>query len=286
MSKIASKNSAANPRLTQKREDEITELAEYLSVEKFANKRVEPEEFAKDKSIRVIAGRYEDAFDGMLEHDAGEFFIYCNLDRLTSLSTPRARFTIAHELGHFYIDEHRNALKSGEVPTHPSHCDHESKNPIELEADCFASSLLMPSERFRKRAKRVEAGLAGIQKLAGDFGTSLTSTAIRYAKLDLETCVIIKWNSGGYGWKWLSPSAYEAGWRKTIETPAKLVPESATERIVSAGTSSESQVQMTGTTASHWFPFIFSGSCRDCILREEAISLGRFGSLTMIRKAE
>lgn len=285
MSNVVSK-SKANPRLSPEREAEISELAEYLSIERFPNNQVEPEEFAKERGIEIITGHYENAFDGMLEHDAGDFFIYCNLDRLESMATPRARFTVAHELGHYFIDEHRNALKSGQVPKHSSHCDHESRNPIELEADHFASSLLMPSDKFRKRVKRVEAGLAGIQSLAGEFGTSLTSTAIRYAKLDVATCVIIKWNSDGYGWKWLSPSAYEIGWRKTIETAAKLVPGSATERIVSSGTSTGNAIEATGTTASHWFPFVFSGSGRDCILREEAMSLGRFGTLTLITKIE
>jgi len=275
----------ANPRLSPKREAEIGELAEFLADDRFPSKRIEPVAIAKSVEIAVISGHYDDKFDGMLEHDSGRFFIYCNLDRVESLESPRARFTLAHELGHYYIDEHRNALKSGKAPKHASHCDFESTNPIELEADHFASCLLMPSDRFRKRAKKLPLGLKGIQQLASDFGTSLTSTAIRYAKLDIAKCVIIKWNHDGFGWKWLSPTAYTDGWRKTIEEPARLVPDSATEKVVTAPVNTPKIIR-TGTTASHWFPFVFSGSGGDIILVEEAISLGRFGTLTLIFPAQ
>jgi Zn-dependent peptidase ImmA (M78 family) len=266
------------------REAEIGELAEFLAEDRFPAKRIDPAAIAKSIDVAIIPGHYEDKFDGMLEHDGGRFFIYCNLDRVESLDSPRARFTLAHELGHYYIDEHRNALKSGKAPKHASHCDFESKNLVELEADHFASCLLMPSDRFRKRAKQLSSGLAGIRQLAVEFGTSITSAAIRYAKLDLRKCVIIKWDRDGFGWKWLSPSAYAEGWRKTIEEPAKLVADCATEKII-AGSVTSADIVSTGTTASIWFPFIFCGSSRDVILIEEAISLGRFGALTFLSLA-
>ena len=274
-------SNAVNPRLSALREAEICELAEFLAEDRFPGTRIDPAAIAESVEVAVIPGHYEDKFDGMLEHDGGRFFIYCNLDRVESLESPRARFTLAHELGHYYIDEHRNALKSGKAPKHASHCDYESKNPIELEADHFASCLLMPGDRFRSRAKKLPSGLEGIRQLAGEFGTSITSAAIRFAKLDIQKCVIIKWDHSGYGWKWLSPSAYAEGWRKTIEEPAKLIADSATAKIM-AGAVNTADIVSTGTTASHWFPFVFAGSSRDVILLEEAISLGRFGALTFL----
>ena len=272
----------ANPYLTAEEESEIGNIAEWLAEDQFpAGERIEPGEIAESVGIVVISGYYGDYFDGILEHDNGRFFIYCNLDRVQSLESPRARFTLAHELGHYFIPEHHKALKSGRTPKHASHCDYESKNPAEIEADYFASCLLMPSQRFYKQAKKLSPGLEGIQKLAEEFGTSLTSAAIRYTKLDLLQCVIIKWDNDRFGWKWLSPSAYDRGWRKTIEAPAKLVQGSATEQIMSGGMS-HSEIVRCGSTAAHWFPFVLAGSKQNCILREEAISLGRFGTLTLL----
>lgn len=270
-----------NPRLPPEQELEIGVFAEWLADDRFPHgKRIEPIE-AESVGIGVIQGHYGDQFDGMLEHDGGRFYIYCNLDRAVSLTSPRARFTLAHELGHYFIPEHRNALKSGRAPTHPSHCDHESKNPVEMEADHFASCLLLPSQRFHKQVKKVEEGLKGICQLAGIFGTSLTSTAIRYAKLDLSQCVVIKWGNEQYNWKWLSPSAYAGKWRKTIEEPAKLLQGSATEQVMS-GSASGNEVVTRGSTASCWFPYVWS----DTILKEEAVSLGQFGTLTLLRTAD
>lgn len=278
------KSNSFNPNLSIERETEIAELAEFIAEDRFLGKRIEPTTIAQSVEIGVIPGHYADTFDGMLEHDSGRFFIYCNLDRVESMDSSRARFTLAHELGHYFIPEHHNALKSGKAPMHASQCDYESENPIEREADHFAACLLMPSERFRKRARTLKSGLKGIQLLSDEFGTSLTSTAIRYAKFDLLKCIIIKWNCDGFGWKWLSPSAYADGWRKTIEKISNLTSGSATSKILS-GEVVEKDILSFGTTASSWLPFIPVGSNRDCILKEEAISLGRYGVLTVLSPA-
>lgn len=58
------------------------------------------------------------------------------------------RFTLAHELGHYFIDQHRRGLEEGKVRSHGSVVEFESELPIEQEADTFAASLLMPRERF------------------------------------------------------------------------------------------------------------------------------------------
>ena len=68
-------------------------------------------------------GHYGAAFDGLLECPRGRLHVSGNLDRVEGRDTPRARFTPGHDLGHFFIDEHRNALRNGLAPSHPSVCD-------------------------------------------------------------------------------------------------------------------------------------------------------------------
>ncbi len=102
---------------------------------------------AAAKAITVSFGRYGDAFDGMLEHRAGRFHIYANLQRLLREDSPRARFTLGHELGHYYIDEHRNALTAGAVPAHRSGSEYESRLLPEQEADCFAARARLANPR-------------------------------------------------------------------------------------------------------------------------------------------
>lgn len=264
-----------------KRLRDIAELAEFIAEEYWGEKSLEPESIAKTKGITLSFNDYEDSFDGMLEHRSGRFHIYGNLARVESRDSPRARFTLGHELGHYFIDEHRLVLESGQAEGHPSFCDYESTNPVEREADHFASSLLLPEQRFRAAAKKQSAGLGGIIELAKTFRTSFTSTAIRYASLDILPCALIKWNKSGVAWKWLSGSTREAGFRVTISEPSKLPKNCPTARVL-ANVQSPKGYFESGTTASAWFPYIPEGSFKNIILIEQAVSLGRFGVLTFL----
>ena len=268
--------------ISEARKEEIAELAELIAHEHSPNGSVDPEWIAKSKGITISYGHYRDSFDGLLEHCSDRFHIYCNLDRLTRKENPRTKFTLAHELGHFFIVEHSLALRSGRSPGHGSFTEYESKNPVEQEADHFASSLLMPKERFLRLASKEPAGIPGIITLARHFGTSLTSTAIRYASLEVKPCFVVKWSADGFNWKWLSTRTRLANYRKTIEELSNIVPGSATARALAGENIPETGFFQTGTTASAWFPFVSQGARRNIILIEQAIALGRFGVLTFI----
>lgn len=273
---------ANDNQLSTTRLREIAELAEFIAEESWKQDGLNPESIAKTKGITVSFNDYEeDSFDGLLEHRHGRFHIYGNLARLESSDSPRARFTLGHELGHFFIDEHRLVLESGEAEGHPSFCDYESNNPVEREADHFASNLLLPEKRFRTAAKKYGVGLGAVRELAKVFRTSLTSTAIRYASLEVLPCALIKWNSSGVAWKWLSGSTREAGFRVTISEPSKLPRNCPTARVLANETSASGYIEG-GTTASAWFPFISQESFKNIILIEQAVSLGRFGVLTLL----
>src|SRR5262249_25422612 len=117
-----------------RREAGIAELAEAIAEGYCPNDRLRPARTAGVERITLRFGSFGDAFDGLLECRNGRFHIYCNRDRVEAADSPRARFTLGHELGHFFIDEHRNALCEGKAPSHPSFCEYESKNPVEQEA--------------------------------------------------------------------------------------------------------------------------------------------------------
>jgi|SRR5215213_4370 len=264
------------------REQEIAELAEAVADEYFPDRRVEPTAILKAKGVTLSFGHYGTSFDGLLECLRGRFHVYGNLDRVEGRDTPRARFTLGHELGHFFIDEHRNALRAGLAPSHPSVCEYESALPVEREADHFASNLLMPPARFNKLAVRAAAGLGGVLKIAEHFGTSVTSTAIRYAKSEIVPCAVIKWDGHGFGWKWLSTETFRARFRRTVETLSDLPEDSPTVRAISGERPPAQGYFTAGTTAAAWFPFVDDRGTRNVILIEQAMPLGRFGVLTVL----
>jgi hypothetical protein len=243
---------------------------------------VEPALVARVKRITVSFGPYGDAFDGMLECREGRFHVFCNLDRVERGDSPRARFTLAHELGHYYIDEHRLALEAGRSPSHPSQCEYESPILAEQEADLFAANLLMPPKRFLDKAASAAPGLEGVLSLARRFATSITATAIRYAACDAAPCAVVKWTWRGCAWKWLSASAFEAGFRRTFESADDLAAGSPTRRALGRDRPPECGYFSAGMTAAAWFPRVREGELRDVIFIEQAVPLGRFGVLTFL----
>jgi IrrE N-terminal-like domain len=93
------------------------------------------------------------------------------------------RFNVAHELGHYFLPGHIEALFGGGQQFHQSESGFTSNEKSEREADSFAASLLMPKPLFKGACSNSGRGLAAIETLADLCVTSLTATAIRYAKL-------------------------------------------------------------------------------------------------------
>lgn len=182
----------------------ISSLAEYIANDYFPTSEILPEYIADDNQISYCYGYYGDSFDGLLEHQYGDFHIYINLTRVKNLDSTRSRYTFGHELGHYFIDEHRLALESGQTPAHPSITDFSAKNPVEQEADYFACSLLMPEARFKAdcHGKRVSKEL--VEFLSTKFKTSLAATLIRYAQIGNHPLAVICSQNCQIRWYWKS----------------------------------------------------------------------------------
>ena len=260
---------------------DIEELAEFVAESVFPNTRINPEKIADKLGITYNFGHYKNAFDGLLEYCEGAFHIFGNLDRLRSPELPRARFTFAHELGHYFIDEHRNALIGG-VDSHASFTDHQSDNPVEQEADSFAAALLMPTKQFATAAQRHRPSVKLICELSKKFGTSCTSTAIRYAKLDLHPVVVMNWTYEERKWCWSSKDIFKIT-RNRVYRSAEKIPVGSLTQLMLHGEVETKGVK--GSTLSAWCPLIAAGSKNDVIVIEEAMSLGEFGVLTILYPA-
>ncbi len=101
------------------------------------------------------------------------------------------RFTVAHELGHYFLPGHvAHLFKNGES-LHRSRSGFVSDDPHERQADQFASALLMPNKLFGKAVDNAGIGFPGIQGLATLCKTSLTATAIRYTQFTAEAVAVI-----------------------------------------------------------------------------------------------
>ena len=164
---------------TDQRKRELEDLADFIATEKNDKPPVNIAAIAEDNGITYCLGDYQNYFDGLLEYEDGLFHVFINNYGRYNLNTPRIRFSFAHELGHFFIDEHRLVLESGKSLHHPSKYSFDQRNPVEKEADFFASCLLMPRSLFAPECKG-EFSFEKLDSLSKRYGSSLPATASRY----------------------------------------------------------------------------------------------------------
>ncbi|MFQ6041132.1 MAG: ImmA/IrrE family metallo-endopeptidase [Candidatus Poribacteria bacterium] len=147
---------------------------------------IQPRKIARQLGIWVWEREIEGGYDGYLMRVGNTFGIMINS---AIKSEARKNFTIAHELGHYEFDRHKKFQRAWLIKESESFCENKQE---ELQANQFAVELLMPKERFiTDMNKQAEVGLFAIDALAHKYCTSLTSTAIRYARFSPHTCAVV-----------------------------------------------------------------------------------------------
>jgi len=191
------------------------------------------------------------------------------------------RFTVAHELGHYFLDGHPEEIQKL-APIHISRAGFtQGDNSIELEADHFAAGLLLPTSLVSLALDRGRIGLAGVEALADQSQCSLTASAIRAAECSPYPMAIVVSRGGRVCYGFMSDGFKQLG-HLTYPKKGALLPESATRQFnadpanVVNGRRSCAQ-----TTLSDWF----DGS-RGIELDEEVIGLGGYGFTLTIFSSE
>ncbi len=109
----------------------------------------------------------------------------------------RKRFAVAHELGHWELhrSESQFDLFTGKDAVYSY-----GKSTLEIEANVFASELLMPESLFRPRCDRSDPSIQVISNLSQEFTTTLTATAVRYVDSCSECCAAVFSKDGKVTW--------------------------------------------------------------------------------------
>ena len=98
-------------------------------------------------------------------------------------------FSIAHELGHYYLDGHIENILTDNI--HTSDASLLSTNIYEQEANYFASILLMPSFLIKDDINRNDLSWQLVSNIAKKCQTSLEATARRIIELSKEPCALL-----------------------------------------------------------------------------------------------
>ena len=203
---------------------EIENLAEYVLSTYRLKIPVELERICAEEGILLAPGRYSPSFHGRIEFipDHRVFVIYYP-EPSHDHYPGRVRFSLSHELGHYFIEEHRRIIQEQRV--------HNSIGPfrsvsdrIENEADKFASALLIPAFAVEATTGTKEfLDLAGILKLADQCQASAQATAFRYVRLAQEPCLALVSRQGKILYSFSSDEADERGfkWLGNRDVPEK-----------------------------------------------------------------
>ena len=174
--------------------------------------------------IDQIVGEALDGFDGMLKANKSrtKWLIVYN----TSVSPGRQRFTLAHEFGHYLL--HRQlqpqfACSDGDIETG----DNNDRN-IEIEADVFASTLLMPLDDFRRQVHGQSISFDLLAHCADRYGVSLTAAALRWIEIAAKRAVLVASRDDHMLWAKSNQTAFRSGAyfatrKHTIELPREAL---------------------------------------------------------------
>lgn len=187
--------------ITNTSKQTIKDLAEYLSKE-YNIFPIPLDIIIKEEEIPVYYDHYHvNSFDGMTTFDNGTYFIHINKDQGNLENNQRGRFTLSHELGHYYIDSHREGLKQGILEPHPSRMSMQQYNQIERQADYFASCLLMPEYDFKQQIHKKKFSFEIIKNLSKRYNVSKSACAFRFAEIGNHPIMIVYAEGGYIKWK-------------------------------------------------------------------------------------
>ncbi|MFM0741836.1 ImmA/IrrE family metallo-endopeptidase [Paraburkholderia xenovorans] len=192
------------------------------------------------------------------------------------------RFSIAHELGHFFLPGHPDHIFSEGRSLHESRAGFISGDPIELQADHFAAGLLMPSSLFSKEAGKYSDGLGAIEKLAEVCKTSITASAIRYAEVTDAAIAVVVSSRSSVDYCFLSPAMRRIKGLTHLKKGSVLPRDSLTRDFNQTVDNVHSARQLDGEAdLQSWF------RCDDEVdAQEEVVGLGAYGKTLTVITAE
>jgi IrrE N-terminal-like domain len=164
------------------------QAAEVLAKKKISALPVDPFAIAASEGIACEKLKAGSGVAGCLS-GAGDAFGIFYSDSIASEGF--RRFTVAHELGHYFLEGHYKHIFADGNSRHESATGYSSDDPYEREADAFAAALLMPEGLFKAACARIAPGFRAIESLAEKCVTSLTATAIRYAVLSDDPIAVV-----------------------------------------------------------------------------------------------
>lgn len=238
---------------------------------------IDPKAFARGKQIEVVAKPMADqGVSGMLVRYGNDFAIaYATHHQNEGFEN----FSVAHELGHFHLPGHPEAVIQGTSGSHASRAGFSSGDKYEAEADRFAAGFLIPRHLFFPALQKSGSGLAAIEALAALCKASLHATAIRYTQCTRDPVAIVISRGGIIDHCFMSEALKETNGIDWLKKREGVPRSTATFAFNQVPDNVQYGVRVEETSnLQRWF-----GGKRSIEISEDIVGLGRYGkTLTVL----
>ena len=191
------------------------------------------------------------------------------------------RFSVGHELGHYFIDGHIDHILPRDG-IHTSFAGYVSADPYELEADHFSSGLLMPSALFKRALGKRNPGLESIEFMADLCKTSLTATAIRCAELSDDAIAIVISTGSLIDFCFMSEAMKSLPQLTWLRKGSSVPENTETARL----NTDRARILAGGRAVNEIDVIDWLGGNRSALVAEEVIGLGSYGKTLTVLSSE
>lgn len=192
-------------------------------------------------------------------------------------------FTVAHELGHYFLDGHCEHLLKGTNALHKSRSGFVSDDRFEREADYFAAALLMPEHLFLNALRNAGEGFSAIQTLSTKCRTSITATAIRFARFAEDAVAVVVSSGSKVEYCFMSDALREVKGLQWLRKNDSIAPRTATAEFNSDPDNIANARRVEAyTNLDLWFD-----GAPSIEMKEDVVGLGGYGkTLTVLFTSE
>ena len=170
--------------LAKERQKSKRKAAEILAEWRQTKPPIDVDFLAEKVGVNLVYDELDDDVSGILVKKKGKVFLAVNSNHHPN----RQRFSIAHELGHYFLHLNSSSAVFIDKTVYYRNVDSTSgKYQQEIEANAFAADLLMPKDMLEKELEKFGEELTDmdIYRLANRFGVSQQAMDLRLQNLGL-----------------------------------------------------------------------------------------------------
>lgn len=184
-------------RLSSTRKQEINAYADMvLDMHPQSDRAFDWASVCKKENIRVFFEYFPEDLDALIVYRKQRYTIFVNTKNLADMPEYRVNFSICHELGHYFLPEHRYKLEREGMMQQQLRSETTVRSVEEREADVMASCLMMPSQLIEADFAAQPFTPPFILEVANRYKVSRDACLMRYVEFGPSPIMLVYSENG------------------------------------------------------------------------------------------